>query len=87
MSLTPHERNAEATSTAMWEGGVNGIMTLIPSIGAVYLAMRNSPWFMSRTNMQSRTALAIMPALFIFAQTAVSLNQMKPPSYTWVRWI
>ena len=71
MSLTPKERKAEATSAAMWEGGVNGLMTLVPSAGAVYLAMRNSPRFLARTNMQSRTALAIMPALFVFGWTAV----------------
>ena len=71
-SLTPAERNAEATSAAMWEGSVNGVLTLIPSTAAVYLAMKNSPRFLARTNMQSRTALAIMPALFVFAFTAVS---------------
>ena len=70
-SLTPAERNAEATAAAMWEGTVNGVMTLIPSTAAVYLAMKNSPRFLARTNMQSRTALAIMPALFVFAWTAV----------------
>ena len=77
MSLTPQERNAEATSAAMWEGSVNGILTLIPSTGAVYAAMRNSPRFLARTNMQSRTALAIMPALFVFAWTAVSLKRSE----------
>lgn len=71
-SLTPAERNAEATNVAMTEGLTNGLMTLIPSTGAVYLAMKNSPRFLARTNMQSRTALAIMPALFVFAWTAVS---------------
>ena len=72
MSLTPQSRSAEATSVAMNEGLMNGLMTLIPSTGAVYLAMKNSPRFLARTNMQSRTALAIMPALFVFAWTAVS---------------
>jgi hypothetical protein len=48
-----------------------GFFTLIPSSSAVYLAMKNSPRFAARTNMQSRTALAIMPALFMFAWTAV----------------
>jgi hypothetical protein len=71
MSLTPQERSTEATQAAMWEGGISGLMTLIPSTGAVYLAMKN-PRFLARTNMQSRTALAIMPALFVFAWTAVS---------------
>eukprot|EP00977_Amphora_coffeiformis_P003330 scaffold618_cov175-Amphora_coffeaeformis.AAC.12 len=85
MSLTPAERNAEATSAAMWEGGVNGLMTLVPSTTAVYLAMKNSPTFFARTNMQSRTALAIMPALFMFAWTAVSATDRAPCARTGVR--
>lgn len=69
-SLTPAERNEEATNIAMTEGLKYGLMTLIPSSGAVYWAMKNSPRFLARTNMQSRTALAIMPALFMFAFTS-----------------
>lgn len=70
VSLTPHSRNAEATNEAMWEGGTSGLLTLLPTAGAVYAAMRHSPTFVARTNYQSRTALVIMPALFIFAWTA-----------------
>lgn len=68
-SLTPTERSAEATSAAMHDGLIAGGITLIPSSAAVYLAMRN-PKFLRVTNWQSRTALAIMPPLFMFGLTA-----------------
>lgn len=70
MSLTPASRNQETTSEAMWEGAVSGLLTLAPSVGAVYIALKTSPTFVKRTNWQSRTALVIMPALFVFAYTA-----------------
>jgi hypothetical protein len=70
MSLTPASRNAEASDEAFWEGAMNGLLTFIPSSAAVYYAMKNSPGFVKRTNMQSRTALAIMPALFAFGLTS-----------------
>lgn len=69
VSLTPHTRNKEATDAATNEGLINGLLTLIPSGGAVYFAMQN-PGFVKRTNWQSRTALVIMPALFMFAFTS-----------------
>ena len=69
-SLTPHTRNAEATAAAMQEGLLSGVMMLIPSTGIVYYLTNHVPKFAARTNMQSRTALAIMPALFMFAFTA-----------------
>ena len=69
-SLTPHTRNAEATAAAMEEGLISGAMALVPSTGVVYYLTHNVPKFAARTNMQSRTALAIMPALFMFAFTA-----------------
>jgi hypothetical protein len=68
-SLTPASRNAEATSAANREGLVNGVLTLIPMIGVMTIAMKN-PAFVKRTNMQSRTAMTIMPAMFISALTA-----------------
>lgn len=37
----------------------------MPTLGALYIAMQN-PKFVMRTNWQSRTAMAIMPALFVF---------------------
>jgi hypothetical protein len=69
-SLTPHHRNEEATSAAMSDGLTSGLLTLVPSTGLVYLLTNRSAKFMARTNMQSRTALAIMPALFVFVWTA-----------------
>ena len=75
MKLTPETRRAEAISDAFWEGAIFGGLALIPTTGTVYLAMKN-PRFLARTNMQSRTALAIMPALFVFAWTAVSLAKL-----------
>ena len=69
-SLTPHSRNAEATAAAMEEGLLSGAITLLPSSGLVYYLTHHVPRFAARTNMQSRTALAIMPALFMFAFTA-----------------
>jgi hypothetical protein len=69
-SLTPESRNAEVANDAMQEGLMNGLMTLIPTTGLVYAAVQYSPKIRSITNMQSRTALCIMPALFVFAFTA-----------------
>lgn len=69
VSLTPIERNAEVTTLATNEGLMNGFFTLVPSTFAVYIAMQN-PGFCARTNVQSRTAMAIMPALFMFAITS-----------------
>lgn len=54
----------------MSEGLTSGLLTLVPSAGLVYLLTTRSAKFMARTNMQSRTALAIMPALFAFVWTA-----------------
>lgn len=69
-SLTPAGRNAEAVNAAMNDGFVAGGLTMIPSCAAVYAALKTSPSFVTRTNWQSRTALAIMPPLFMFAFTA-----------------
>mmetsp|Transcript_14830 Transcript_14830/g.22222 ORF Transcript_14830/g.22222 Transcript_14830/m.22222 type:complete len:295 (-) Transcript_14830:51-935(-) len=69
VSLTPTERSAEVTAAAMQEGLFAGALTLIPSTAAVYAALRN-PKFVRSTNWQSRTALVIMPPLFMFAISA-----------------
>jgi hypothetical protein len=66
-SLTPASRADEATAEAAWEGTLNGVCTLIPSIGLVALAYYRHPTFALRTTAASRTAMAIMPALFISA--------------------
>jgi hypothetical protein len=68
-SLTPGHRKQEATDVATHEGLISGGLTLLPTSGALYIAMQNKT-FLARTNWQSRTALAIMPALFVFALTA-----------------
>jgi hypothetical protein len=50
---------------------MSGLMGLIPSSAAVYAAMKN-PKFVKATNNQSRTALVIMPPMFMFALTSES---------------
>lgn len=69
MSLTPAARNAEATHEATMEGAMNGLLTLIPCVGLVALAVKTRPGFALRTNWQSRTAMSIMPAMFVAALT------------------
>lgn len=71
-SLTPKSRRNEALDEVMKDGFWMGSLVLIPSMSAIYMAMRHSPIFVQRTNWQSRTAMAIMPALFAFAFTAES---------------
>ena len=70
VSLTPQKRSTEVTDAAMNEGMVNGTMVLIPSIAGVYGAYLKNAKFRKFTNWQSRTAIAIMPALFVFALTS-----------------
>lgn len=53
----------------MQEGLTNGAMVLFPCMAAVYAGLQN-PSFRKFTNWQSRTALAIMPAMFVFALTS-----------------
>ena len=93
-SLTPHSRNAEATAAAMEEGFLSSAMLMVPSAGLVYFLTNNVPTFRKRTNMQSRTALVVMPALFMFALTAESrlaskMNEIAKEtehSHASVRW-
>lgn len=66
-SLTPQQRSEEVTDAAMSEGIMNGTMVLLPSIAGVYGAFKTNASFRKFTNWQSRTAIAIMPALFVFA--------------------
>lgn len=70
MSLTPRERSDEATHEAMVEGGMNALLTVLPLMGVVMIAMKNSPSFVKRTNWQSRTALVVMPTLFVATLTS-----------------
>jgi len=69
-SLTPLDRREEVSNEAMHEGLINGFFTLVPMTAAVYAATKQFPAFAARTNMQSRTALCVMPALFMFAFTS-----------------
>lgn len=65
MSLTPLSRSDEATADAAYEGLFNGVLTLVPSIAGVGYLLKKYPGFALRTNWQSRTAIAIMPAMFV----------------------
>eukprot|EP00560_Eucampia_antarctica_P009349 CAMPEP_0197828636 /NCGR_PEP_ID=MMETSP1437-20131217/5170_1 /TAXON_ID=49252 ORGANISM="Eucampia antarctica, Strain CCMP1452" /NCGR_SAMPLE_ID=MMETSP1437 /ASSEMBLY_ACC=CAM_ASM_001096 /LENGTH=295 /DNA_ID=CAMNT_0043429923 /DNA_START=45 /DNA_END=932 /DNA_ORIENTATION=- len=65
-SLTPQYRADEASEAAMMDGLLAGGVTMIPSSLGVWAAT-HSRAFMKSTNYQSRTALVIMPALFMFA--------------------
>ena len=66
-SLTPLSRSDATVSEAATEGFWNGVLTLIPTAAGVALLVRNSPYFCRRTNWQSRTAITIMPAMFVAA--------------------
>ena len=75
-SLTPASRNQEVTDEVMSEGYINAFLTFVPTLGGLYVAMKN-PTFRARTNWQSRTALVAMPTLFVFAWTAESHLQRR----------
>uniref|UniRef100_A0A7S2EXZ1 HIG1 domain-containing protein n=1 Tax=Trieres chinensis TaxID=1514140 RepID=A0A7S2EXZ1_TRICV len=66
-SLTPIHKSEETADAAFREGVASGILALIPSGASVYYAMHRYPNFVRATNWQSRTALVVMPALFVFA--------------------
>jgi len=68
-SLTPEDRREEVTASAFNDGMINGAMMFVPSLAGLFLAMKN-PKFRKFTNVQSRTAIAIMPPLFTFALTS-----------------
>jgi len=65
-SLTPRDRADEVAGIGMWDGLFSGFCTAIPSTVAVWYGMHYSPSFAKYTNWQSRTALVIMPPLFMF---------------------
>lgn len=68
-SLTPQHRAEEVTWTAIRDGLISGACGLVPSSLGVWAAMKN-PKFVRATNWQSRTALVVMPSLFMFAYSA-----------------
>lgn len=65
-SLTPTDRSIEAIQAATYDGIISFGLTLVPSTFVVYTAMKNKK-FVRATNWQSRTALVIMPSLFMYA--------------------
>lgn len=67
MSLTPMNRSDEVAEIGMWDGLMSGACAAIPSGLAVWYGSTYSPNFIKYTNHQSRTALVIMPPLFMFA--------------------
>jgi len=67
-SLTPEHRRDEVAASAMNDGMLNGVLAFVPSMAGLWLALKN-PTFRKVTNGQSRTAIVIMPPLFIFAVT------------------
>jgi hypothetical protein len=78
-SLTPLNKQDEVVDQAFKEGCINGIFTLVPTVGAMFIAVQKSPWLRRSTNMQARTALCIMPALLIFGITSEEkvVNRMR----------
>lgn len=69
-SQTPLNRAEEVANLSFSEGLLSGLVTLIPSSGALWYFMKTSPTFVKSTNWQSRTALVIMPPLFVFGLTS-----------------
>lgn len=75
-SLTPLHRSGEVVRSSLSEGVLSGLATLVSSTAGVWYFMKTSPTFVKSTNWQSRTALAIMPPLFIFSLTSeFKINQ------------
>jgi len=68
-TLTHQDRADDVTWAAAKEGLISGFMTIVPTSAAIWAAMKN-PKFVKFTNYQSRTALVIMPPLFVYALTS-----------------
>jgi len=66
MTESQASRAANVTQAAAKDGLISGALMGIPSTFAVWTGMRY-PSFVKATNWQSRTALAIMPPLFMYA--------------------
>lgn len=66
MSDETFTRAEDVSKSAMKDGLLSGFLMGIPSSLAVWVGMRN-PNFVKSTNWQSRTAMVIMPPLFMFA--------------------
>eukprot|EP00562_Extubocellulus_spinifer_P019025 CAMPEP_0178595226 /NCGR_PEP_ID=MMETSP0697-20121206/30942_1 /TAXON_ID=265572 /ORGANISM="Extubocellulus spinifer, Strain CCMP396" /LENGTH=364 /DNA_ID=CAMNT_0020232605 /DNA_START=270 /DNA_END=1364 /DNA_ORIENTATION=- len=75
-SLTPHHRAEETAEHAFRDGVVSGVLAMVPSSVALYLAMQNKT-FVRSTNWQSRTALVLTPPLFMFGLSSESKLQQR----------
>lgn len=71
-SLTPLHRSEEVSQRSFRDGMISGCLTLIPSGGIVYYLHQHNEKFRKYTNFQAKTALVIMPALFMFGFTSES---------------
>jgi len=71
-SLTPASRSEEVSTKSFRNGIISGSLALCSSGGIVYYLQHNSEKFRKLTNFQSKTALVIMPALFMFGFTSES---------------
>eukprot|EP00562_Extubocellulus_spinifer_P008150 CAMPEP_0178503322 /NCGR_PEP_ID=MMETSP0696-20121128/17980_1 /TAXON_ID=265572 /ORGANISM="Extubocellulus spinifer, Strain CCMP396" /LENGTH=284 /DNA_ID=CAMNT_0020132447 /DNA_START=46 /DNA_END=900 /DNA_ORIENTATION=+ len=69
-TYTPQDKQEDVSASAFLHGAFYGAMALVPSTLVVGGLMKTSPRFLKATNFQSRTALAIMPPLFVFGLTS-----------------
>jgi uncharacterized membrane protein len=69
-SLTPLDRASETVSAANTEGLLNGLLTMLPMATVVTVLLKTNETFVKRTNWQSRTAIVLMPSLFVAALTS-----------------
>eukprot|EP00518_Triparma_eleuthera_P018706 CAMPEP_0197553468 /NCGR_PEP_ID=MMETSP1320-20131121/9069_1 /TAXON_ID=91990 /ORGANISM="Bolidomonas sp., Strain RCC2347" /LENGTH=284 /DNA_ID=CAMNT_0043114239 /DNA_START=103 /DNA_END=954 /DNA_ORIENTATION=- len=69
-SLNPASSANSVISAAIFEGAKSALMAAVPSGGLVYYFHKNTEFFRKSTGPSSRTALVIMPPLFMFALTS-----------------
>ncbi len=81
-SLTPESSSKQVTSKALSVGALNGICTLLPTmaimhqvtVGSLAKHFTINNW----TNTSARTAMCIMPGLFVFALTSeLEMSSLK----------
>jgi len=65
-SLTPLEKQQEVSEKSFRDGLIAGGLAMIPTGGLMYYMLEHNEKFRKYTNAQSRTALFIMPCLFMF---------------------
>lgn len=77
-SITPLNKAEEVSKKAFKDGMIAGSLTMIPTGGILYYLQHNSDKFRKYTNFQAKTALFIMPCLFMFGFVSESglINQM-----------